>query len=123
MKIFRWEMLTQFIYSAKCKKDLLLVVDTSYSVGKHSFDMKVKPFLERLVLDPLLNVAEDGTQIGLILFSAASKTKIKLNLGQIHDANKLAQQIKSLQWNVVSGDRTRTDIALFYANEVREMLR
>lgn len=98
------------------------MVDTSYSVGKYSFDTRVKPFLERLVLDPLLNVAKDGTQIGLILFSAASKTKIKLNLGQIYDANQLAQHIKSLRWNDVSGDRTRTDLALLYANEVREML-
>ena len=84
--------------------------------------MKVKPFLERLVLDPLLNVAEDGTRIGLILFSAAEKTKIKFNLGEIDDAKLIAQEIENLRWEEVSGDRTRTELALLYANKVGKTL-
>ncbi len=69
-------------------------------------------------MDPLLNVREDGTQIGLILFSQASRTEILLNFGKIYDAEQLVQFIKGLQWEQVSGDRTRTDIGLKLANKV-----
>ena len=93
-------------------------MDTSFSIRKNFSEADVKPFLEKLVLDPLLNVREDGTQIGLIIFSQASRTKILLNFGKIYDAEQLVQFIKGLQWEQVSGDRTRTDIGLKLANKV-----
>ena len=102
----------------KCKKDLLLVVDTSFSIGKSSFDHDVKPFLEKMILDPILNVEEGGTQIGLIIFSAARRTEILLNFGKIYDANQLVQFIKGLDWDRVSGGHTRTDLGLKLANEI-----
>ena len=111
-------LLQHFLCLAKCKKDLLLVVDTSYSIGETSFKQDVKPFLERLVLDPLLNVGEEGTQVSLIIFSEAHKTKKLLNFGKIYDAGELAQFMKGLDWSKVSGGHTRTDVGLKYANEV-----
>ena len=97
---------------SECKKDLLLIVDTSYSIGENDFNNNVKPFLINLVKDSLLNVGPDGTHIGLILFSSKKKTEIKLRVGQIEDAQQLANYIDSLQWKAVSGDRTRTEEAL-----------
>ena len=94
------------------------MVDTSYSIGETSFNQDVKPFLERLVLDPLLNVGEEGTQVSLIIFSEAHKTKKLLNFGKIYVAGELAQFIKGLDWSKVSGWHTRTDVGLKYANEV-----
>ena len=111
-------MVSFYSYIAKCRKDLLLVVDTSYSIGKTSFNKDVKPFLERLVLEPLLNVQEDGTQVGLIIFSAARKTKKLLFFGRMYEPKKLANYIKNLNWADVSGGHTRTDLGLKYANEV-----
>ena len=114
--------LVQLFIAGKCKKDLLLVVDTSFSIGKSSFDHDVKPFLEKMILDPILNVEEGGTQIGLILFSAARRTKILLNFGKIYDADQLVQFIKALDWDRVSGGHTRTDLGLKLANEVTILL-
>ena len=98
---------------------MLLVVDTSYSIGKSDFDENVIPFLKNLVTSSLLNVGESGTHVGLILFSSKQRTKINLALGQIKDANELEQHIGKLSWTSVSGGHTRTDLALRLANEVR----
>ena len=98
---------------------MLLVVDTSYSIGKGDFDRNVIPFLKNLVTHPLLNVGESGTRVGLILFSSTERTKTKLDIGQIRDAKKLGQYISNLNWNYVSGGHTRTDLGLKLANEVR----
>ena len=98
---------------------MVLVVDTSFSVGKKDFNNNVIPFLRNLVTDPLLNVWESGTHVGLILFSSEERTKTKLDLGKIKDANKLEQYIDNLKWEDVSGRYTRTDLGLKLANEVR----
>ena len=106
-----------FFLVAKCKKDLLLIVDTSYSVGERSFNENVKPFLQRLVTDPVLNVGREGTQLALIIFSHSERTKLLLNFGDFYAASQLSKFIHNLKWNEVSGDRTRTDMALQIANE------
>ena len=94
------------------------MVDTSYSIG-NDFDANVKPFLENLIKNPQLNVGPDGTHVGLILFSSELKTRIALRFGQIKDANQLAGYMANLNYNSISGDRTRTELALNYAKSVR----
>lgn len=105
------------LLSAKCKKDLLLIVDTSYSIGKSSFNKNVKPFLEQLVTDQVLNVGRDDTQMAMMIFSQKQRTKILLNFGDMYDKNDLTKYISNLKWKEVSGDRTRTDLALKIAND------
>ena len=72
----------------ECNKDLL-ILDTSNSIG-HDFNKNVKPFLKKLLKNPQLNVGPHGTHVGLILFSSKDKTKIKLDIGEIKDADDLA---------------------------------
>ena len=98
---------------------MVLVVDTSFSIGRRDFDENVKPFLKNLVTDPLLNVGKSGTHVGLILFSSDDQTKTKLDLGEIKDANKLGRYIDNLNWEDVKGGHTRTDLGLQLANQVR----
>ena len=105
------------MFIAKCKKDLLLLVDTSNSIGKDAFD-QVKKSLKKLVMDSRLNVGPDGTEVGLILFSSKDKTEIKLRVGQIEDAQELKKYISNLQWNDVMGRQTRTEMALNLSKEV-----
>ncbi len=106
------------MFIAECKKDLLLIVDTSYSVGKNDFE-KVKKFLINLVTDSRLNVGPAGTQVGLILFSSERRTRVKLQFGDKKDAQDLRRYINGLQWEKVKGDRTRTEKALKLAKGVR----
>ena len=105
----------------ECKKDLLLIVDTSYSIGKGDFEANVQPFLKNLVKDPQLNVGPDGTHVGLILFSSEQKTRSELRIGEIEDANQLAEYIDKLKYRDISGDRTRTELALGLAKQVRAL--
>ena len=107
------------MFIAECKKDLLLMVDTSYSVGQGDFDRNVKPFLENLVKNPRLNVGPDGTHVGLILFSSAEKTSINLRIGEIKDAHQLGLYLDSLKYHSISGTHTRTELALGLAKSVR----
>lgn len=107
------------VYLAECKKDLLLIVDTSYSIGKNDFDTNVKPFLENLVKSAKLNVGADGTHVGLILFSSEEKTTIKLRIGQIKGSDELADYLDRLRYTSISGDGTRTELALNLAKSVR----
>ena len=95
-----------------------MIVDTSDSIG-HDFNNNVKPFLEKLIINPQLNVGPDGTHVGLILFSSKEQTRIDLKLGQIKDANQLAEYMGDLNYDYISGDRTRTELALQEAKSVR----
>lgn len=95
-----------------------MVVDTSYSITRVSFRDDVKPFLKRLVTDPILNVGKDGTQVSLIIFSHEDRTKILLKFGDIYDAEELGAYMEGLKWKDVSGGHTRTDLGLKFANEV-----
>ena len=105
------------ILLAKCTRDLLLIVDTSYSIGQRFFNIHIKPFLQNLVRAPRLNVGRDGTQVAMIIFSERKRTKILLNFGDTIEKDKLVRYIANLKWEKVRGDRTRTDLALQIANE------
>ena len=109
------------IFIVECKKDLLLIVDTSYSIGQSDFEAKIKPFLKNLVKDPQLNVGPEGTHVGLILFSSEQKTRSKLRIGEIEDADQLAGYMNNLRYTKISGDRTRTELALDLAKQVRTL--
>ena len=98
-----------------CKKDLLIILDTSLSVQAY-FEIKMKPFLKNLVTDSALDVSRDGTQIALILFSSADRTKVELKFGDIYDADNLRTFMANLQWDSIKGNFTRTDIAFLEAN-------
>ena len=39
-----------------CQTDMVLLLDTSYSIEKTNFDRKIKPFLKTLVFSPKLKV-------------------------------------------------------------------
>ena len=95
------------------------MVDTSYSIGQRDFDANVKSFLENLVKNLRLNVGSDGTHVGLILFSSAEKTNIKLRIGEIKAARQLGEYLDSLKYPSISGDHTRTELALRLAKSVR----
>ena len=107
----------------ECRRDLLLIVDTSYSIGEREFNESVKPFLKNLVTCPQLEVCLSGTHVGLILFSSAEKTKVELKMGQITDASELARYLNNLTYPAISGNRTRTELALKMAKLVRTDLK
>ncbi len=103
-------------------KDLLIILDTSLSVQAY-FERDMKPFLKMLVKDKQLDVARDGTQIALIIFSQKDKTKVMLPFGRIYDADKLAKFMGDLKWDDIKGNFTRTDIAFETANnQVQNLL-
>lgn len=96
-----------------CKKDLLILLDASYSIGKSDFDKKIKPFLIKLVNSPKLNVAPDGTQFSLVTFSDDRNTQLRFNFGAYNTPQALEDYIndkdrKGLDYNRVSGGRTFT---------------
>ena len=101
-----------------CKKDLLIVLDTSYSIGQGIFDSKVKPFLINLVKSPKLNVGPQGTHLALIIFSNAKNTRLLFDFGKKMTTKELEDYIiDELVWNKVSGDFTMTGTALKIASE------
>ena len=70
-----------FIY-IECKKDILILWDNSASVGYGNFVDRVVPFILRLIQNENLKVGEDGTHIGIIVFSSIKKTKTLLKFGE-----------------------------------------
>ena len=78
----------------------------------------ITKFLKDLVTDSRLNVGPEGTNIALILFSTKRRTKVKLEMGQIQDAQQLGDYMTSLQWKEVNGSQTRTEKALNLAKKV-----
>ena len=103
----------------ECRRDLLLIVDTSYSIAEREFNKSVKPFLKNLVTSPQLDVSLSGTHVGLILFSSAEKTKVELKIGQITNASELARYLNNLIYPAIAGNQTRTELALKMAKLVR----
>ena len=101
----------------ECKKDLLLVIDTSDSIGENNFKEKVQPFLMRFVKNYALNVNKDGTRIAIIRFSTSIRTEIMLKFNKLYNAEDIANKIGDLKWADVHGDETRTEKALGKANE------
>ena len=65
----------------------------------------------------MLNVGPEGTNVGLILFSSADKTMIKLGVKDITDPYELAQYMGNLNYRSISGDRTQTELALELAKD------
>jgi hypothetical protein len=93
--------------------------DNSWSVGRGSFRDKVRPFLKNLINSPQLNVAPDGTHIGILTFSTQAQTKVLLELGELQSPVALNNYLDSLEYDQISGDGTRTGLALKIADEVR----
>ena len=106
----------------ECRRDLLLIVDTSYSIGQREFNESVKPFLKNFVTSLQLDVSLSGTHVGLILFSSADKTKVELEMGQITNASKLAGYLNNSTYVAIAGNQTRTELALNIAKLVRTNL-
>ena len=100
-----------------CKKDILILLDTSNSIGQHHYDTDVIPFLKSLVTSPKMNVAPDGTRLSLITFSNSQNTKRRLQFGAKTVQEYLNFFDTKLQWNNVHGDRTKTGDATKIADE------
>ena len=105
----------------KCKKDLLILLDVSFSIGESTFNKEIKPFLNELVEHPKLNVNPTGTQIAMVVFSQTDKTMELLKFGDKLTQKDLKAYFSSddFTWNKLSGDRTRTGLALQMTNTVR----
>ena len=102
-----------------CKKDILILLDTSYSIGQATFEKQVKPFLIDLVNSQKLNVAPDGTRLALIIFSNEKNTRKMFDFGMLDTIKDYEDYINlKLLWRVVSGDLTFTGSGLILANEV-----
>lgn len=54
---------SEFTFAGECKKDILILLDTSKSIGEHDFNDQVKPFLRDFVSDKTLNVGSNGAQV------------------------------------------------------------
>ena len=98
-----------------CMKDLLIILDASLSVQAY-FERNMKPFLVNLVTDSALDVSRSGTQVAMIIFSSADRTKVELDFGRIYDADDLAKFMDDLKWDDIKGNFTRTDVAFKEAN-------
>ena len=103
--------------SSDCKKDMWILWDNSWSVGISSFQDKVRPFLKALISSPQLNVGQDGTHIGIITFSTQVQTKVLMDITEGTTADRINQFLDSLNYNDISGDGTRTGMALKMASE------
>ena len=95
-----------------------IVWDNSWSVGASTFNNKVRPFLKNLIKSPQLNVGPDGTHIGILTFSTQVQTRVLLEMGQKKTQDELTTFLDSLNYDNVSGDGTRTGMALKMIDEV-----
>ena len=100
-----------------CKKDILILLDTSNSIGANHFDNDVKPFLESLAKSPKLNVGPDATRLSLITFSDDQNTKLRLPFGAYTKQDYMDFFKNQLQWKSVHGPRTMTGTAIKIAND------
>lgn len=99
-------------------KDILVVLDTSFSIGKTNFIKKVKPFLKHLSNLPDLNVSPSGTHIAIMTFSSIKQTKLRLHFKESKQKSQFFRKIQAMHWNNVKGGHTRTDLAFQKAGEV-----
>ena len=88
-------------------------------MGLSSFQDKVRPFLKALISSPQLNVGPDGTHIGIITFSTQVQTKVLMDIKDGTSADAINQFLDGLNYDDISGDGTRTGMALKMASEVR----
>ena len=98
---------------------MLILWDNSKSVGPTTFKNKVRPFLKDLIKSSKLNVGQDGTHIGILTFSTEEETKVLLELGKLQSPVALNKFLDSLKYKDISGDGTRTGMALKIADEVK----
>lgn len=101
--------------AAKCshqKRDVLLVVDGSASVGYMNMRI-VKKFLKNLVLE--LHIGKRRNHIGLVQFSEAAKTDVEFHFNQYYDARKTGRAISRMEFH--SGKKTEIGHALGMAHE------
>ena len=101
----------------KCAKDILVLLDTSNSIGSNNFEKKIIPFLEQLERDPDLNVSPPGTQIAILAFSSPEQTKLLLSFDDGY-GEKYRDTVKKFRWKTISGGHTRTDLGFKMAGEV-----
>ena len=55
------------LFTEECKKDILIVLDTSRSIGKDDFNNELKPFLRDFVSDKTLNVGPNGAEVRIVV--------------------------------------------------------
>ena len=101
----------------KCVKDIIVLLDTSASIGKYNFENKIIPFLEQLEREPDLNVSPLGTQIAILAFSTPEQTKRLLSFDDGY-GEKYRDTVKNFRWSTISGGHTRTDLGFKMAGEV-----
>ena len=112
-----------------CKKDILILLDTSRTIGAKDFNNQVKPFLRDFVSDKTLDVGPEGAQVSLLLFSKwddpnsryyrkdDDKTKVVISFDQDFTPQMFERFINNTNYKDVEGGHTRTDKALEIAND------
>ena len=101
----------------KCVKDILVLLDTSLSIGSRNFENKIKPFLKLLESDPDLNVSPYGTHIAILAFSSLDQTKTLLSFDEGY-GEKYRNTVDRFRWDRIKGGHTRTDLGFQMAGEV-----
>lgn len=101
----------------KCVKDIIVLLDTSVSIGPSNFENKIKPFLKQLESDPDLNVSPQGTHIAIVAFSTPLQTKILLSFDEGYGA-MYRDTVNNFRWERIKGGNTRTDLGFQKAGEV-----
>ena len=69
---------------------------------------------------PQLNVAPDGTHVGIITFSTEAQIKVLLEIGKKNSSEGIINYLDGLKYEDISGDGTRTGMALKIVDEVRQ---
>ncbi len=100
-----------------CKKDILILLDTSSSIGSGRYDADVVPFLKSLINSPKLNVGPDGTRLALVTFNDEDNTKLRFSFGANTTQKYLDYVDNDLIWSKVVGYRTLTGTAMKIADQ------
>ncbi|XP_028412033.1 uncharacterized protein LOC114534758 [Dendronephthya gigantea] len=102
---------------SKCIKDVLIIVDTSSSIGFRNSQLCIS-FLRVLVNNLQLNVSPEGSHISIITFSDEKNTQVQLSMKSLNKAD-VENRIAMLQYRYLIGyHEKRTDAALLKANEI-----
>lgn len=100
------------MFCAHEKRDVLLIVDGSASVGYRNL-RKVKKFLQKLVLE--LHIGKHYNRLGLVQFSEENRTRVEFGFNQYDDARKIGRAISKMPYH--AGKKTMTGHALGLAND------
>ena len=111
--------MTYWIHSVLdvCVKDVLILLDTSISIGERNFINKIKPFLEELGRNSDLGVSPQGSHIAILTFSSVKQTRIRLSFNQGFGVS-YHNTVDGFTWKNIEGGHTRTDVAFQKAGEV-----